>query len=208
MNYFVQGGITMSLRAQKVAKKKQEILRSAAAVLADKGYQGTTMEEVAAKLLMTKGSMYYYFKNKDDLLYQCHQMIMELSLEQIKEVFNSDLNPVEKLRNAIKGHILLATSEKSMFMVMDKPNQHFSDIQLQEVLELRKSYSHYFDKIIHQGIESQVFEQVDVRMVRMIILGALNWIQEWYDQSGPQSAEKISNAYAGYLLKMVVKKEL
>lgn len=208
MNDFVQGGITMSLRAQKVAKKKQEILRSAAAVLADKGYQGTTMEEVAAKLLMTKGSMYYYFKNKDDLLYHCHQMIMELSLEQIKEVFNSDLNPVEKLRNAIKGHILLATSEKSMFMVMDKPNQHFSDIQLQEVLELRKSYSHYFDKIIHQGIESQVFEQVDVRMVRMIILGALNWIQEWYDQSGPQSAEKISNAYAGYLLKMVVKKEL
>jgi AcrR family transcriptional regulator len=197
----------MSFRAQKTAKKKQEILRSAAAVLAEKGYQGTTMEEVAAKLLMTKGSMYYYFKNKDDLLYQCHQMIMEISLERIEEVVNSDLDPVEKLRRAIKGHILLATSEKSMFMVMDKPNQNFSDVQLQEVLDLRKQYSKYFDSLIIEGIEKDVFNQVDVKMVRLIILGALNWIQQWYVEGGPQSSEEISEAFANYLLKMVVKEK-
>jgi len=167
-----------SFRARKIEKKKQEIMRSAATVLAEKGYNGTTMEEIAAKLLMTKGSMYYYFKNKDDLLYQCHQMIMEISLDRIEKVVNSDLNPIEKLRNALKGHILLATSEKSMFMVMGKPNQNFSDLQLQEILKLRRSYSLYFDKILTEGIEKQVFDHVDVKMVRMIILGALNWIQE------------------------------
>lgn len=193
-----------TFRAQKMAKKKQEILRSAAAVLVEKGYQGTTMEEIAAKLLMTKGSMYYYFKNKDDLLYQCHLMIMEICLDGIEKVIDSDLTPVEKLRSAIKEHILLATSEKSMFMALSKPNHNFSDEQLKEVLELRKSYSQYFDKIIHEGIQKRVFGQVDVRMVRLIILGALNWIQEWYDQSGPQSAEEISEAYASYLLKMLM----
>jgi AcrR family transcriptional regulator len=196
-----------SFRAQKMAKKKQEILRSAAAVLAEKGYQGTTMEEIAAKLLMTKGSMYYYFKNKNDLLYQCHQMIMEIILEQINEVVNNDLNPIEKLRRAIKGHILLSTSEKSMFMVMDRPNQNFTDNQLQEVLDLRKNYSQYFDRIINEGIEKQVFNPVDVRMVRMIILGALNWIQEWYDKNGPQTGEEIAESYANYLLKMVIKEQ-
>ncbi|MDR7078260.1 AcrR family transcriptional regulator [Neobacillus niacini] len=196
-----------SFRAQKMAKKKQEILRSAAAVLIEKGYQGTTMEEIAAKLLMTKGSMYYYFKNKDDLLHQCHLMIMELCLEGIETVFNSDCTPIEKLRNAIKEHILLATSEKSMFMALAKPNHNFSDEQLKEVLELRKIYSQYFDRIINEGIEKQVFENVDVKMARLIILGALNWIQEWYDQDGPQSAEEISDAYARYLLKMIIKEK-
>ncbi|WHZ00546.1 TetR/AcrR family transcriptional regulator [Neobacillus sp. YX16] len=193
-----------SFRAQKMAKKKQEILRSAAAVLIEKGYQGTTMEEIAAKLLMTKGSMYYYFKNKDDLLYQCHLMIMEICLDGIENVIDSDLTPVEKVRSAIKEHILLATSEKSMFMALSKPNHNFSDDQLKEVLKLRKSYSQYFDRIIHEGIDKQVFNHVDVRMVRLIILGALNWIQEWYDQNGPQSAEEISEAYASYLLKMLL----
>lgn len=194
-----------SFRAQKMAKKKQEILRSAADVLVEKGYQGTTMEEIAAKLLMTKGSMYYYFKNKDDLLYQCHLMIMEICLEGIEKVVTSDRNPIEKLKNAIKEHILLATSEKAMLMALAKPNHNFSEEQLQEVLELRKSYSHYFDRIIHEGIDQQVFDHVDVKMVRLIILGALNWIQEWYDQNGPQSAEEISEAYAAYLLKMIIK---
>ncbi|TDL75597.1 TetR/AcrR family transcriptional regulator [Rhodococcus qingshengii] len=194
-----------SFRALKMAKKKQEILRSAAAVLVEKGYQGTTMEEIAAKLLMTKGSMYYYFKNKDDLLYQCHLMIMEICLDGIEKVIDSELTPVEKLRSAIKEHILLATSEKSMFMALSKPNHNFSDEQLKEVLELRKSYSQYFDRIIHEGIGKQVFNHVDVKMVRLIILGALNWIQEWYDQNGPQSAEEISEAYASYLLKMLMK---
>lgn len=194
-----------SFRAQKMAKKKQEILRSAAAVLIEKGYQGTTMEEIAAKLLMTKGSMYYYFKNKDDLLYQCHLMIMEICLDGIEKVIDSEHNPIEKLRSAIKEHILLATREKSMFMALSKPNHNFSDEQLKEVLELRKNYSHYFDRIINEGIEKQVFNPVDVRMVRLIILGALNWIQEWYDQNGPQTAEEISEVYADYILKMVVK---
>nr|WP_263326614.1 TetR/AcrR family transcriptional regulator [Neobacillus sp. Marseille-Q6967] len=195
-----------SFRAQKIAKKKQEILRSAAAVLAEKGYQGATMEEIAAKLLMTKGSMYYYFKNKDDLLYHCHQMIMEISLERIDEVYNSKLDPVEKLRNAIREHIILATSEKSMFMVMDKPNQNFSDEQLEEVLDLRRNYSQYFDRIINEGIAKEVFDpHVDVKMVRMIILGALNWIQQWYTQGGSKSGEEIADAFAEYLLRMVIK---
>jgi AcrR family transcriptional regulator len=194
-----------SFREQKIAKKKEEILRSAAQVIAEKGYHGTTMEDIAAKLLMTKGSMYYYFKNKDDLLYHCHQMIMEISLERIEVVVNSNMDPSDKLRNAIKGHILLATSEKAMFMVMDKPNQNFTDFQLKEVLDLRKKYSHYFDRILNEGIEKQVFDSLNIRMVRMIILGALNWIQEWYKHGGPQSAEEISEEFANYLLKMVVK---
>jgi AcrR family transcriptional regulator len=195
-----------SFRVQKIAKKKQEILRSAASVLAEKGYHGTTMEEIAAKLLMTKGSMYYYFKNKDDLLYQCHQMILQMSIERIEEVVSSDLAPIEKFRSAIKGHILLATSEKSMFTVLDKPFKNFSDEQLQEVIEIRRTYSEYFDSIIEEGIEKNVFEAVDVRMVRLIILGALNSVQLWYNPDGRQSANEISDTFADYILKMVVKK--
>lgn len=194
-----------SFREQKIAKKKREILRSAAAVLAEKGYHGTTMEEIAAQLLMTKGSMYYYFKNKDDILYHCHQMIMELSLEKIEEIVGSDLDPVNKLESAIKAHILLSIEEKSMFMIMDKPSQSFTENQYKEVLEAQRKYAHYFDRILKEGIEKQAFDINDIKMVRMIILGALNSIRHWYNHEGPQSAKKIADAYASNLLKMVVK---
>lgn len=193
-----------SFKERKIEKKKEEILRAAAAVFAEKGYHGTTMEEVAARLLMTKGSMYYYFKNKDDLLYHCHKMIMTISIGKMKEIIDSPLRITEKLEQAIKAHISLATSEKSMFMVMHKPNQHFTDDYLEEILEARTTYAGYFDKIILEGIEQKEFQKVDVKMVRMIILGALNWTQEWYDPKGEKSAEEISEAFATYLLKMLV----
>lgn len=59
----------MSLREQKAAKKKEDILRSASLVISRSGYHNATMEDIAAELLMTKGSLYYYFKNKEELLY-------------------------------------------------------------------------------------------------------------------------------------------
>lgn len=194
----------MSFKERKIEKKKEEILRSAAAVFAEKGYHGTTMEEVAARLLMTKGSMYYYFKNKDDLLYHCHKMIMNLSINTMKEIIDSPLTTVEKLEKAIKSHINIATSEKSMFMVMHKPSQHFTDDYLSDILESRSAYAQYFDAIIFEGIQNKEFQQVDVKMVRMIILGALNWTQEWYDPKGEKTAEEISEAFANYLLKMLI----
>ncbi|RTR27149.1 TetR/AcrR family transcriptional regulator [Robertmurraya yapensis] len=193
-----------SFKERKIAKKKEEILRSAAAIFAEKGYHGTTMEEVAAKLLMTKGSMYYYFKNKDALLFHCHQMIMDKSIVTMEEIFNSPLTWTEKLTNAIKAHVQLATSEKSMFMVMDKPNQHFTDEYLQEILASRTKYAQYFDQILLEGIRSKEFQNIDVKMVRMIILGALNWIQEWYSPEGEKSGEEISEAFSAYLLKIVI----
>lgn len=193
-----------SFKERKIAKKKEEILRSAAAVFAEKGYHGTTMEEVATKLLMTKGSMYYYFKNKDDLLYHCHQMIMGKSIATMEEIIKSPLSAKEKLENAIKAHIKLATSEKSMFMVMDKPNQHFTDEYLKEILESRTEYAQYFDDILLEGIKNKEFQEIEIKMIRMIILGALNWIQEWYNPQGEKTSDEISDAFANYLLKMIL----
>lgn len=195
-----------SLKEKKIAKKKEEILRSAAEVFIEKGYHGTTMEEIAARLLMTKGSMYYYFKNKDDLLFHCYQMIMDQSIKHLEEITNSPITATEMLDQAIRAHIKLATSDKAIFMVMDKPNQHFKDEYLQHILDTRTLYAQYFDKILSLGIEKKEFAPVEIKMVRMIILGALNWIQEWYNPKGEKNPEQLAETFSRYLLKMVRKK--
>lgn len=192
-----------SFKERKIAKKKEEILRAAAEVFIEKGYHGTTMEEIAARLLMTKGSMYYYFKNKDDLLFHCHQMIMDQSIKEMEKIINSSLTPTRMLEEAIRSHIKLATSEKAIFMVMDKPNQHFQDEYLQHILEARTDYAKYFDKILMLGIENKEFAEVEIKMVRMIILGALNWIQEWYNPAGEKNPGELADTFTHYLLRIV-----
>ena len=76
----------LSLRRKKAEKKKEDIIQSALSIISEKGYHATTMEDIAAKLLMTKGSVYYYFKDKQDLLFESQKMLMEQSIANIEKV--------------------------------------------------------------------------------------------------------------------------
>ena len=164
----------MSLRERKVAKKKEEILKSAASILAEKGYYGTTMEDIAARLLMTKGSIYYYFKDKQDLLYQSQKILLEQSMVNLEEVLKLDLPAKEKLEKAMYVHLEFLISELSTFAMGIKPEQVFNGEYLDEYLRLRVEYAKCYDDLIVEGIESGDFETVNVRVARNIILGAVN----------------------------------
>ena len=194
----------MSLRERKVAKKKEEILKSAASILAEKGYYGTTMEEIAARLLMTKGSIYYYFKDKQDLLYQSQKILLEQSMVNLEEVLKLDLPAKEKLEKAMYVHLEFLISELSTFAMGIKPEQVFNGEYLEDILRLRVEYAKCYDDLIVEGIESGDFDTVNVRVARNIILGAMNWVVQWYSPEKKDNGE-VAEMISEYLLKIVVK---
>ncbi|MGY0694215.1 TetR/AcrR family transcriptional regulator [Virgibacillus sp. FSP13] len=196
----------MSLREKKTAKKKEDILRTAIRVLSEKGYHGTTMEEIASKLLMTKGSVYYYFHDKQDLLYQSQIMLLERSLKNIEQVRKQDLPVIKKLRKAVIVHIEYLLSERSGFELMMQPEHIFTTEQLEQILRLRDDYGENFDQLILIGIEANLFHTVDVKIVRNIILGAMNWVTQWYSAEGKMSETEIAVSISDYLLRILMRK--
>ncbi|WP_404452135.1 TetR/AcrR family transcriptional regulator [Virgibacillus necropolis] len=196
----------MSLRERKTAKKKEDILRTAVRVLSEKGYHGTTIEEIASKLLMTKGSVYYYFKDKQDLLFQSQLMLLGRSIENVEAILCQDLLVTEKLRMAMVGHIEYLLCERSGFEMMVKQEQFFSTEQKEEILQLRDDYGRSFDRLILEGIEENVFGSVDVKIVRNIILGAMNWVTQWYSESGNKDKTEIAESISDYLLHILIEK--
>lgn len=193
----------MNLREKKVAKKKEEILRSASKIISKHGYDRATMDSIAAELFMTKGMLYYYFANKEDLLYQCHLMVLTEASRNINDIYEEAISSTEKLRKAIGAHIELVISEKDTFNMISKPGQIFSEDHIAAILNQRDEYTRTFDKIIQQGIEQGEFVVHERKLVRMLILGALNWIQQWYSEDGEKSKEHIKEVYTEYLLKML-----
>jgi len=147
----------MSLREKKVEKKKEEIRQSAMSVIAEKGYHATTMEDIAAKLLMTKGSVYYYFKDKEALVYDSHKILLEQSIEQLNEVLAEELPSIAKLRKAMIVHMEYVITERTDFFIGAKPDQVFVGEHLEEIIRLRNEYSDCMDGLIKQGIEDGSF---------------------------------------------------
>ncbi|MDP4125766.1 MAG: TetR family transcriptional regulator C-terminal domain-containing protein [Bacillota bacterium] len=71
-------------------------------------------------------------------------------------------------------------------------------------MEKREKYSSLFDEVIAEGIRNGSFRVKEAKMARMIILGAMNWIQQWYSSKGEQSKEDVAKIYAEYLLKILI----
>ena len=194
----------MKLSEKKTLKKKEEIILSAIKIVNRKGYQGATMEEIAAELLMTKGSLYYYFKNKEDLIFQCHELVLSKVIEELQAHLEEDqLTYEQRLRKMIVTHIDYAIEEKETLNLIIIPDETYSTDHLNPILEKRNAYARYFDQVIERGIEANEFTITEPKIARMILLGSMNWIQQWYSPEGRKTKEEIQEIYSDYLLKIV-----
>lgn len=195
----------MSLRERKTAKRKDEILKSALSLLAEKGYHGTTMEDIASHLFMTKGSIYYYFKDKQDLVYQSQLKIMHRSINNINEVKKLDLPVTERLEKIIAIHIEYAVRERAGFELMVNPNEIFSAEQLKEILYLRDKYASGYDDLLQEGVDSGDFSVDHIKIVRNTLLGAMNWVTQWFSFEGEMNEKQFATIVAKYIMRIVLK---
>src|SRR5699024_6101355 len=172
----------------------------------EKGYTGTTMEDVAAKRLMTKGSVYYYVKDKQELLYQSQKMLLEKSIENIEAIKQAqDLPVIERLRKSMIVDIEYLISERSGFETMVEPERYFSATQVEKTIKLRNTYENNSDQLITEGIERNIFASLDIKIVRNIIVGAMNWVIQWYSPKGEKDEIEIAELISDYLLRILIK---
>lgn len=193
----------MKLSEKRTLKKKEQILLTAITVVNQRGYDGATMEEIAAELLMTKGSLYYYFANKGDLMYQCHNFVLSHAAKDLEDELNEEGTAEEVLRRMLATHIDYVIDEKETNNLMIKPRTYFNEDQVESVLNLRKHYAAMFDRVIEQGIAAGEFHVQDPFIARMMILGSTNWLQQWYQPDGRISKEELKQSFGDHILKLL-----
>lgn len=193
----------MNLSERRLLAKKDQIVSTAISVINRNGYEGATMEEIATELLMTKGSLYYYFKNKGDLMYRCYSFVLSQASKELEEELKKEGTAEEILRSMIIKHIDYAIDEKETFNLIIEPKRTFDQEQLQPVLQLRKHYAELFDQAIAKGTESKEFNIEKPIIARMMILGAMNWIQQWYQEDGEMQRQELQETFGDYVMKIL-----
>ena len=183
----------------KRTRKRVEILQSAAAAFRRRGYHGASVKEIARDLRMTKGSLYYYFKNKQEILYFCHDYSLDLLLDLLARVEAEERPPDERLRQLIRAFVHMIIDElKGTALTMDL--QALPPRLLRKVIAKRDRFDRGIRRILKEGMEAGVFAPGDPKLLTFAILGAVNWITRWFDPRGPASSEEIGRAFADYLL--------
>src|SRR3990170_1801428 len=169
----------MSLDARRTRSRpnlsRARILTEAARIFNRLGYYGATLDDVARALGATKAALYYYVANKEELLFQCCRVPIEIGLEGM----------TDQLRGSV---VLLEEGALSP--------EHY-----REVKAGRDEYERQLRGIIARGIAQEVFVPCDARLVGFALFGAMNWIPTWYDPAGRRSGREVAETFAAYLVR-------
>ena len=183
-------------RQKKTELKREAILRSAAAAFRRKGYHGTSMEDISEQLLMTKGSLYYYFSDKEAILFACHDFSLDHVLEKMEEVakMNHGATASDKLCALVQGFVdVMIDDLQGSALALDF--HALNDELLAKIIAKRDQFERGMRSIIVEGIRSGEFRRVDAKVATLAILGAINWIGKWYRPEGKLTAEDIGQMY-------------
>ena len=187
------------MEQRKTRQRRVEILKSAAAAFRRRGYHGASMGEIAQALRMTKGSLYYYFKNKEEILFFCHDYSLDILLDMLERVEAAGGTPPQKLRSLIESfvhHIL--DDLRGTAMTLDF--QALSAPLLRRVIAKRDRFDRGIRHLLQEGMDAGAIAQGDPKLLTFAILGAVNWIPRWFDPRGPATSEEIGRVFAEYLV--------
>jgi AcrR family transcriptional regulator len=178
------------MRAKEGAK--EAILREAADLFAEKGYWKTTIRDVAGRLNIPNPSIYYYFENKEHLLFE----IIEASglgiINELEQVRNQHLDPVDKLANMIYRHIAYNVTHKNGHKVFIEEGYHLTGKLYERIVFLnRQIYNNYYYQIKILS-EQDLIKDAEYSVLTFTLLGAINWVYRWFKEDGKLSIEDVT----------------
>src|SRR5262245_11716875 len=159
------------------ADRRTEILKSAAAAFRRRGYHGASVDEIASALAMTKGNLYYYFRNKEDILYACHEYSLDTLLGLLEEVRAEAIPPDQKLRKLILAFVHLILDELQGTALTLDP-ESLSPPLFKRVIAKRDEFDRGLRAVIQEGIDNGAFAPGNTKMIAFAIMGAVNWISK------------------------------
>lgn len=174
-------------------KRRDEVLQTAAQVFYEKGYDATTTQDIADRLGILKGSLYYYIDTKEALLFELIDDAYTGTLERLHTALASDDTPLEKLRFLVSSHVTylidnLVRTALSLHEARSLSPEHAAVLR-SEQQEYRKG----LETIIRAGQEAgEIDPELDVSVAALGVLGAMNWVYRWYQPKGPLTPEQIA----------------
>jgi AcrR family transcriptional regulator len=180
---------------------RQEILRTAARLFQQRGYDATSMNDVAAALKLSKGGLYHHFQSKDEMLFHIMSHAMDITEERVIKAVRGIPAPEERLRMLIRLHIEVVLSVRDREITVMLHENHPLPPSLRKQINARKKdYIHFVENLIAEVQKAKGTRgTVTPRAAALALLGMINWIYQWYKPEGALQAEHLVPQYTELL---------
>ncbi|MEK7819527.1 MAG: TetR/AcrR family transcriptional regulator [Pseudomonadota bacterium] len=165
--------------------RRQRLLDAAARQFRERGFAAASMRAIAASAEMLAGSTYYHFPSKQELLVAVHEEGIRRISAAVAAALEGIVDPWDRLEAACTAHLdlLLAGGDYAQVVIRDLPREAGS--ARRRLIEMRDAYEDVFRRLI---ADLPLPAEADRRLVRLMLLGALNWSPRWYRAKGDSPA--------------------
>jgi len=190
--------VTSAARTRKSEQTRERLLDAAARVFRDKGYAGARLSDIADVAEMHTPGVYYYFPSKEDLVEEVLRVGVARASAYVEErvaAVPEGASALDRLRAAIEGHVLMVLEIGDYTSANIRIFGQLPDDIRRRHLAQQRAYGDLWRSLLEDARSTgELRADLDLSVVRMLILGALNWTVEWYRPGALSAAEVARHA--------------
>ena len=164
-----------------------EIYRNGRAIIYEKGFNATSMGDIAEAVDLTKGGLYYYIKGKKALLFAIMNFAIDQLEQEILPHMRDEPDPERRLALLVGGHLRVVIQDPSAMSILVNEEENLTAEHAAKIMERKEE----FDSLLRESIR-EVLENsgnpggLDPKVVTFSLLGMIHWVVRWYGKSGLQ----------------------
>jgi len=196
-------GAAIQNRDEQYEMKRQVVLRTAARTYSKNGFHETTLADIADELNISKPTLYYYFKSKDEILFEVHRLGIEAITDgETPMPTAKEATARERLEEFLRRYVRMIVDDFGTCLVMTGTNA-LEPENRGTVIKGRRQIDTMLREILEQGLKDGTLACDDPKLTAMFVFGAMNWIPRWYHADGSLTVEALTEKLTAFVLRAV-----
>jgi AcrR family transcriptional regulator len=184
---------------------RDRIRVEAATLFSERGFNGTSMADLATAVGITKSSLYHHFPSKQALLSEIIELTVSRVTPLVQEIADLDLPAGERLRRAVILHTVEAIRDQAAVACFIEEGRYLAPDFMATHVVNRDAYEQLFKRMLEDGIESGEFVPQDVGITVKAVLGMCNSVVRWYSPDGGRGPDEIADEFARFAIRGTAK---
>ena len=191
----------MAVKRNEEASRRDQLVRASARLFREKGFDGTSVRDIAAATGMQSGSWVYHFRTKQDILAAVMEEGLARALERIEAIGQLGLEPRARFRALVRTHLeTLLGPGQDFIPVLLYEWRSLEPRQRSRVTAPQKRYEQIWTETIRE-LQASGEWTMPTRADHLLMFGALNWIAHWYRTRGPLDVEQLTDECVTFFLR-------
>ena len=194
--------LAQRMRDEILAFKRERILEEAVKLFYARGFNGTTLDDIAAELGVTNPFIYTHFRSKVDLLAALCKPTIEMSLAAVTGASEQPGTATERLSKAVSGFTKVVLQRQPNIAIYFREEKNLTKSALDEINVLRKQFDRVLSSLLQDGVDSGEFRLGDVNLASLAIGGMISWAYTWHRPGGRLTLDEMGGHMAALALQM------